>query len=211
MDFFVTARSIQDWADSLAARSTLPHVVRRLVASTATGITVIDFPAYESGQREGFDGIVDCASGNAWVPKGRSVWELSTEKDDRGQFKVSKANDDFNKRTEKTPREQQEQTVYVCLTPRGFNSKRDWAQKKDDDKNSFWRGIRAYDADDLEQWAEAAPAGVTAWFGRKIGARPHGVDDVAQHWSAISQAASCELLPSVFLAAREETVERVHQ
>lgn len=211
MDLFVTARLIRDWADRLDARSTLPHVVRRLVAATASGIAEIDFRAYESVQRPGFDGIVECTSGNAWVPAGRSVWELSTEKDDRGQFKVSKANEDFEKRTENTPRDEQERSFYVCLTPRKFNRKRDWAQEKRDDKNSFWRGIRAYDAVDLEQWVEAAPAGVRAWFGRQIGARPLGVDDVAQQWNAVSKAASRQLLPSVFLAGREKSVDRVQQ
>lgn len=211
MDLFVTARSIQDWADSLDARSTLPHVVRRLVVATVNDLSEIDFPAYESIQRPGFDGIVECTRGNAWVPAGRSVWELSTEKDDRGQFKVGKANEDFDKRTRMTPRDEQERSFYVCLTPRAFNRKRDWAQEKRDDKNSFWRGVRAYDAVDLEQWTEAAPAGVMAWFGRQIGTRPHGVDDVAQQWIAISKAATCELLPSVFLAGREKSVERVQQ
>lgn len=211
MDFFVTARSIQHWADSLDARSVLPQIVRRLVIATVGDISEIDFPAYESIQRPGFDGIVDCTGGNAWVPAGRSVWELSTEKDDRGQFKVAKANEDFDKRTVNTPRDEQERSFYVCLTPRTFNRKRDWAQEKRDNKNSFWREIRAYDTIDLEQWAEAAPAGVRAWFGRLIGTRPHGVDDVAQRWSAISKAASCELLPSVFLAGREKSVKRVQQ
>jgi hypothetical protein len=179
MDFFVTAGAIEAWAESLDARSALPHVVRRLVVATASGISEIDFPAYESVQRQGFDGIVNCTGGNAWVPTGRSVWELSAEKDKYGQFRVGKANHDFNKRTDRTSREHQEQTVYVCLTPRRFNGKRDWAQEKRDDKKSFWRGVRAYDAVDLEQWAEAAPPGVTVWFGRQIGTRPRGVDDVA--------------------------------
>jgi hypothetical protein len=206
MNLFVTAQSIRNWSDALDARSVLPHVVRRLVTATANAILEIDFPAYESVQRPGFDGIVECAGGTAWVPNGRSVWELSTETSVR-----SKANEDFEKRTKETPQDEQEGTFYVCLTSRRFNKKREWAQEKDDDENNFWLGVRAFDADDLEQWTESAPAGVGAWFGRQLGTRPSGVDDVAQHWSAVSKAATCALQPSVFLAGREQSVERIHQ
>lgn len=206
MVFFVNSRSIRDWSDSLEARSVLPHVVRRLVAATAGGIIEIDFPAYESVQRPGFDGIVECADGNAWVPTGRSVWELSTEKG-----VASKANDDFKKRSGETSQEDQERSFYICVTSRRFDKKRDWAKQKACDKTSFWKGIRAYDADDLEQWAESAPAGVSAWFGRQIHTRPHGVDDVAQYWAAISRATTRVLCPAVFLAGREKSVERIQQ
>ncbi|HET6881162.1 MAG TPA: hypothetical protein VFI31_13460, partial [Pirellulales bacterium] len=204
MDLFVTARAICDWADNFGAQAILPQVVRRLVLATATGIDRIDFPALESSQRRGFDGVVECAVGNAWVPTGRSVWELSTEKNVR-----RKAEGDFGKRTKETPLEEQERTVYIFLTPRHFSEKKNWAEQKA--AATSWRGVRAYDADDLEQWAEAAPPGINAWFGRQIGTRPRGVDDLAQFWSGISKAASCELLPAVFLAGREKSVERVRQ
>jgi hypothetical protein len=206
MDFFVTARSIRDWATKLDARATLPHIVRRLVTATATGIDEVDFPAHESIQRPGFDGVVECSSGNAWVPTGRSVWELSTDQDVPG-----KANNDFKKRTANTPRDEQEQCIYVCLTPRQFTNKNEWSQKKEKEGGVFWRGVRAYDADDLEQWTESAPAGITAWLGRQIGSRPQGVDDVAQRWSAIAKASASELLPAVFLAGRERSVQRIQE
>lgn len=204
MDLFVTARSICDWADNLGARATLPQVVRRLVLATATGIDRIDFPALDSSQRPGFDGVIECAAGNAWVPTGRSIWELSTQKD-----VLRKADGDFCKRTQETSREEQGRTVYIFLTPRRFSQKNDWGKQKA--IATSWREVRAYDADDLEQWAEAAPSGINAWFGRQIGTRPYGVDDVAQFWTGISKAASCELLPAVFLAGREKSVERVRQ
>lgn len=206
MDFFVKAHAIRDWSDKLDARSVLPHVVRRLVTSTTSELDELDFPAHESVQRPGFDGVVLCSSGNAWVPSGRSVWELSVDKDVKG-----KADGDFEKRTAETSKEEQERNFYVCLTSRRFNKKREWAQEKSGDKNSFWLGVRAFDADDLEQWVESSPAGLTAWFGRQIGVRPHGVDDVIQRWSAISKIESCELHPSVFLAGREKSVERIRQ
>ena len=202
MDSFVNATSIRKWAEKLDARGTLPQIIRRLVLGTVTDILAIDFPAFESIQRPGFDGTIECARGNTWVPNGRSVWELSTDKDARG-----KAEDDFSKRTEQMPREDQEKSIYVCVNPRRFNDKAIWAQEKA--KITSWRAVRAYDADDLEQWVESAPAGVAAWFGRQIGSRPVGVDDVAEYWTGVSKAASCELLPTVFLSGREQSIERI--
>lgn len=203
-DIFVTARSIADWANGINARAVLPHLVHRLIIATTGGITEIDFPSHESIQRPGFDGTVASSAGNPWVPVGRSNWELSTEKSVR-----KKADDDFKKRTSETSQEEQQQTTYVFLTPRKFTKKKSWAREKQG--ASSWLGVRAYDADDLEQWAVAAPAGVTAWFGRQLGTRPPGVDDVAERWNAISNAASCPLLPAVFLAGRERSVQRVQQ
>lgn len=104
MNYFVKAEDIRRWAERTEARSVLPHLLRRLVWGTADGITELDFPANESVLRSGFDGVVVCSTGNAWVPNGRSVWEVSVEKDVKG-----KADRAFQDRTRCTPREQREQ------------------------------------------------------------------------------------------------------
>ncbi len=204
MDLFVTAQSIRDWADTLDARSNLPHIVRRLVSATTGGVVEIDFPAHESTQRPGFDGVVECKVGNSWVPVGRSVWELSAE-----DGVSAKADRDFKKRTQKTPEAEQRRCFYIFLTPRRFNSKRIWAEQKTTEGQ--WLGIRAYDADDLEQWIEMAPPGLIAWCGRQIGSRPFGIDYIGQHWSSIANVGEYQLVPQVFLAGREKSVEKVEQ
>ena len=68
-----------------------------------------------------------------------------------------------------------ERSFFVFLTPRRFNQKAEWAAEQRKSPHCLWRGVRAYDADDLEQWVESAPAGIQAWLGRKIGLRPEGV------------------------------------
>src|SRR4051794_9313061 len=79
MSLFVNAKAIRDWAEEIPARAALPHLCRRLVLATIPNASRIDFPAYESVQRSDFDGRVTCDKGNAWVPSGDSVWELSIE------------------------------------------------------------------------------------------------------------------------------------
>jgi hypothetical protein len=199
MDYFVNARAIRRWAEQITARSTLPQVIRRLVQQTVKNVSRLDFPANESAQRTGFDGEIVCETGNASVPPGRSVWELGVNQDVKG-----KADDDFEKRTAETSAEIRRETAYVFLTPRHWEHKKEWAE----DHKGDWKEVRAYDADDLEQWLETAPS-VAAWFGRIIGSRPPGVDDIAARWDGLSQCATRPLLPSVFLAGRKETLDKV--
>ena len=74
MSYFVNSLLIRHWAETTAARTMLPHIIRQLVWATIgrQHIRKIDFPAYESGQRPGFDGEVSASDGNAWVPTGQS-------------------------------------------------------------------------------------------------------------------------------------------
>jgi hypothetical protein len=92
----ITARNIEEWAKEKDAQSALPHYVRRLMHS-AGGITSISVPAGDSIDRPGWDGELVSESGDAWVPKGQSFWELSCD-----ASSTSKANEDYAKRTKGT-------------------------------------------------------------------------------------------------------------
>ena len=195
------------WADTTESNSNLPHVLRRLIMATVKGITQIDFPAYEAGTRPGFDGVVVCSGeGHPWVPIERSVWEMGTDKSVK-----AKADRELGKRSEleNTPRDVQESSWFIFVTPRRFDKKGEWV--RENASVGYWRGIRALDANDLEHWAESAPPGVVAWLGRLIGSRPVGIDDVVARWDAIANSADHRLVPAVFLAGREQSVDRLRQ
>ncbi len=203
MNYFLNALAIRRWAERIDARAMLPQVIRRLAGATVKSITEIDFPAHESVQRAGFDGTIVCETGNAWVPSGRSVWELSVDNKTKG-----KADCDFQKRTVETPREVQETSTYIFATPRHWKHKDDWTA--DQVGKGLWKEVRAYDSDDLEQWFETA-APVAIWFGGLIGARPSGVDDLAARWNALSKSAMHELLPALFLKGHERSIEKLRE
>lgn len=204
MDYFVHALAIRRWADEREARFALPHVVRRLVLATVDGNPKVDFPAYESVHRAGYDGVVVCSNGNAWVPEGRSAWELGVNKDVK-----RKADREFLNRTREASSEEQKKTCFIFVTPRHWKNKKAWASEQKD--HGDWKDVRAYDSDDLEQWLETAPIGTIAWIGRRMGVRCDGVDDIESRWEAISKSATRDLLPSVFLAGRDQSLERVKQ
>jgi len=171
------------------------------------GISRIDFPAFEVGNRPGFDGVAECPHENhPWVPDGRSVWELGTDKGFR-----SKADRDLRKRSEfeNTSRDEQAVTSYVFVTPRRFDKKRFGI--KEHASTGKWRSIGVIDANDLKQWAETAPAGIRAGLGRVLGSRPLGVDDIVSRWEAMAPATEFRLAPEVCLAGHQQSVGRLRE
>jgi hypothetical protein len=203
MNPFIKALDVRRWADQIAARSTLPQICRRLIHATDRTVTGVDFPAHESVQRSSNDGLVVSETGNSWVPVGRSIWELGVRKDVKG-----KADEDYHKRTKEMSEAERLSTTYIALTARHWENKRQWVE--DLSKKAEWKEVRAYDADDLEQWLENAPA-VAAWFSRLVGTRPEDVDDVESRWNAIAESATKQLKPQVFLVSRDESVKHVNE
>ncbi len=74
----VTALDLDQWSDSLAAQTTLPILVRRLILATAS-VTEISMRAREGALLPGWDGLVRSDAADAHVPLGTSGWELGHE------------------------------------------------------------------------------------------------------------------------------------
>ena len=161
----ITAKQIADWADTSEARGELPRLIRKLLHATGT-ITQASIPAGDSVTQPGFDGEVFSETGNAWVPKGRSVWEMSCRND-----VAKKADQDYDKRVSQASSAEREKLVYVSVTARRWANKQNWLEEKV--AKGDWCDVRAYDADDLEQWLEESPA-VALEFGETLGLNGDG-------------------------------------
>jgi len=142
-------------------------------------------------------------TGNAFVPTGLSVWELSTEDDVR-----SKAEEDYEKRKQRPPCLDRSQTTFVFATPRKWLGKTKWCEEKN--AEDVWRKVRVLDSADLEEWLECAPA-VDAWLSRLLGNRPSGVEDIGEYWANLAALSSPSLRPEVFLLGRQKAVEQLTQ
>lgn len=169
----ITAMQIHQWADKSEAQGLLPVLVRRLINATSTpmeltirGADSVNFP--------GWDGTLNIVAGNAWVPLGQSRWEMGCSADVAG-----KARDDFRNRTEQTSREVAANCDFIFVSPRRWAGKQNWREKVAAIKH--WRGVRAYDADDLEAWLEAASS-VALWFGERLGLRGPGIESIGSYW-----------------------------
>lgn len=198
---WIDATDLNGWANRRDAQARLPQLLRRLIHATVQQIRRVGFPSGESVQMGGWDGIVDAPQGNAFVPDGYSVWELGVNRDIKG-----KADGDYEKRCRDSLGVVRSETTFVFITPRRWGGKDDWVKQKN--VEGIWDEVRAYDADDLEQWLELAPA-VQAWLAQLIGKWPEGVQDLSSFWDEWKNSTSPPMNPMLHLAGRGKEVEKI--
>ena len=198
----ITAKQIADWAATSEARGELPRLIRKLLHAAGT-LTQASMPAGDSITLPGLDGKFFNETGNAWVPKGLSVWEVSC----RGDV-TRKANEDYTNSLDENKKKvsptDRKKSVYVAVTTRKWSKKGDWLEEKN--KNGDWCEVRAYDADDLEQWLEESPA-IALEFGEILGLTGDGVESLSGYWSKWSTQCNPAITPSALLAGRTGTAE----
>lgn len=192
----ITAAQIARWAETTEARSSLPRLVRKLIHLVATPIQ-INFPAGDSISLSGWDGEIECESGNSWVPKGHSYWEVSCE-----NHPGEKATRDYTKRTNNTPDTIRSNKTLVIVTARKWPKKKEWIKEKI--KLGQWAKIIVHDAVDLEHWLEQNPA-VALDFADELGLSGPGVESLAKHWEDWSQQ-SKPLIEDKALFTDRETI-----
>ncbi len=195
------ALDLIQWADRIEAPDQFPRLIRRLIKRTVSPTPSVNFPADEQIRRPGFDGIVEAVQGNQYVPSGRSRWELGV-----GKTPKDKAEEDFKKRTLEIPSDDQKQTVFVFVTPRAWEGANDWAKKKA--KQSSWRDVAAYDANDLEQWLESA-TDIDLWFAQLTGRANQDIQDLDSYWLSVRSIAEHPLTESIFTVSREDEIASV--
>lgn len=198
---WIDATDLNQWANRRDAQARLPQLLRRLIHATVQQPRRVGFPSGESVQMGGWDGIVDAPEGNIFVPDGFSVWELGVN----GAVK-KKADDDYQKRCTNPLGVVPAETTFVFVTPRRWGGKDDWVREKNDE--GIWAEVRAYEADDLEQWLELAPA-VHAWLARLMGKWPEGAQDLSSFWDDWINSTSQPMNVQLHLAGREKEVEKI--
>src|SRR6266498_4087778 len=120
------AGTVERWAEErMEARSDLPRLLRRLVIQTNDQVTSVDMRAGRGTDLRGYDGRVEAVKATPLVPGGVSVWELGV-----GESPVSKANEDYEKRTEDSLGVDRAKTTFVFATARRWAGKTRWAEEK---------------------------------------------------------------------------------
>ena len=195
------ATDLHVWAGRRDAQAEMRRLVRRLVHATVARVTRAGFAAGEGVQLGGWDGIVACAEGTAFVPDGVSVWEFGVTSKVR-----AKADEDYDKRCADPRGVTPAETTYVFVTPRRWGAKDDWVEERR--AEGTWRDVRAYDADDLEEWLELAP-GVHVWLSARIGKHPDGAADLGGWWADWADATDPPLPAALVLAGRDTVEQRV--
>lgn len=197
----ITATQIVQWAETREAQGYLPELVRRLIHATGGHPRYVNFPAGDSISRRGWDGEVESESESPWVPKGKSFWEVSCEANP-----TKKANQVYKDRIRQTSANDRFTAAFVFVSARRWTTKKKWLQEKC--KKGEWQEVRAYDADDLEQWLEQSPA-VALWFGETLGLAGPGVESPERYWDVWSKQSDPPITPDVFFVDRENTREQL--
>lgn len=196
----ITTKQIADWAATGIAQRELPRLVRRLVHATAT-TTQIAMPGGDSTSLPGLDGELYSKDGNAWVPQGHSCWEASCRAD-----ATAKANQDFAKRVGELAEADRKARTYVAITARKWPQKAKWAAERRSE--GLWLDVRAYDADDLEQWIEQSPA-VALAFGEELGLNGPGVTSLGAYYTTWSVQCTPPISLAAALAGRDQQAQRI--
>lgn len=204
----ITASHIVDWANTKIkdTQTVLPRLVRRLCFDVET-TRQLSFPAGDSTYVPGWDGILFSERGNAWIPVGASRWEIGCD-----QSVTTKANEDYQKRLAQTNVEERSAATFVFVTPRRWTKKSHWIAEQR--TKSEWADVRAYDADDLEQWLEQTPA-VALQFAAELGLSGWGVESLSRYWQLWSQQCSPAITPDALFmdrtAARDSLMKKIRE
>lgn len=203
LETLVKAIDLIQWANHLDARGRLPLLLRKLIHATTDSVQRIGFPAEEGIQTPGYDGMLIVEQGNAFIPDGCSVWEMGANIDIKG-----KADGDYEKRLKEPLDVDPSITTFIFVTPRRWSNKSDWIEERK--KDGFWRDVRVYDADDLEQWLELAPS-VHIWISILLGKHPKTAEDISTFWENWSHATRPSLNPQILTVGRENIIDRVEE
>jgi hypothetical protein len=198
---WINSTDLQNWSQTRDCQGYLSFVIRQLIRATISNIKSISFPAGDSIVYSGWDGILESLEETEYIPKGLSVWEIGTNQDIK-----KKAEKDYQKRKQDTLGLNPSATVYIFVTPRIWAQKEKWVDEKK--KEKFWRDVRVYDARDLEEWLEQAPA-VGAWLARHIGKYPENVLSLEDWWEEWSKITNPPLIPELVLGGRKDEIDKI--
>ena len=192
----IRAAQIERWSEDIASRHKLPVLMRKLVHAVGEGLEHVDFPGYDNAERHGWDGLVEAAVATPWVPQGKSRWELSTREDIR-----RKADEDYANRMRAIPKaEERAGYTFIFVTARNWPGKDQWVKKKT--ALGHWREVRAYDASDLEQWAEHS-ATAQIWLAELLNIPVEGFRSLERCWQKWSEVTMPRLSMKLFDPAVE--------
>lgn len=195
---YADRNSLAVWARTREAQSELPRLVRRLILETCQGLVELGMPAGDGVAAGGWDGSVRATAGNAWVPEGLSVWELSVE-----ASPGTKADADYIKRLDTPDGSSTSECTYIELIVRPWAKRFDWARVRRAENK--WKDVRAYGLDDVEAWLEAAPITWT-WYSERLGLSPYGMRSAETWWDAWAGGTSPPFDAKLVLAGRDDAV-----
>lgn len=198
---WISAHNLQQWSESLTARTAFPGLIADLITASAPDITAFRFPNREKGQVRGFDGVLEATGVPPYVPDGSSIWEFGVTGD-----VVEKADGDFAKRTNDVNAAVRAKTTFVFATPTTWDRPRKKIQDWLNEKRALgqWKGVECLDGVSLEHWLDMHPAVASRYARYELGLAPStGAYSSNDFWEEFSTRFAPTLTEEVLLAGRE--------
>ena len=108
----ITRNDIENWVERNDSKGFFPNLISKLIRATTLPSTQIDFPSGSTVSVGGWDGVVICHAKTAYVPMGKTLWELGTKKNPKAQ-----AEENYVKRTKDSLGHDISKSTFVFVKP----------------------------------------------------------------------------------------------
>lgn len=206
---WITALNLEQWADTLQARTAFPGLVADLIRASATKISSIRFPNGDKGQVRGFDGELEAEGVAPYVPEETSIWEFGVT-----EGAAAKANGDYDKRTAQVDEAKRKDATFVFVSPRTWDNPKeklaDWVDAKR--KRGEWKDVLYIDGSMVEDWLALCPAVAARYARNMLTTLPAtGVRSTDEFWNEFSSRFAPALVEQVVLAGRQSQADTLIQ
>lgn len=145
----INREDLRSYAIDPGNKTHLPKLISDLVQSSVQ-FEKCYFPSREGVQLPGYDGeVVALESYLHFVPEGKSVWEIGTDKRTKTKIKT-----DFEKRVKKTKLDNPSDYSFVLVTPLRASKEQELIDDLNAISNGVFKEVRVLFAEDLLQWLE---------------------------------------------------------
>jgi len=206
---WITDEDLRTWSRRTDARELFIDLVGDLIRATVSDVRKFRFPGQSAGTLRGFDGDLETTEAVSRVPFGHSKWEFGTTPTGK-----SKAQDDYDKRTSKTPTEVMSQNAFVMVNLHSWDTPREtlatWLAEREAEKK--WREVHFIDGTALVHWLDEKPA-VAARYARNIleKAPRNGALSTDEFWERYSGSFKPAISERLLLCGREREAEQLLQ
>ena len=199
---WITAQDLVAWGATRDGQAHLSELVGRLILATVGPGAKLRFPAGDSVQFAGWDGVCTAAIGAGHVPTGVSVWEFTVQRTGIG----GKASRDLGKRSKGPTGVDRADTTFLFVTLQRMPNKDVWT--KGERAQGVWKDVVAIDSDELVHWIDLCP-GVAEWLAKRVGKRPGGLRTIGDAFDEWSLATAPPLSADLLTADRDEEATAV--
>lgn len=198
---WINSNDIKNWADTRGGQEKLPLLIRKLIIASCKDISLINFPSGNDISLGGWDGMLESDDKTYFIPKGKSCWELGSDK-----VVKSKAESDYIKRTTDKNINFKNRITFIFVTPRVWQKSDDWVKEKKREK--VWRDVKVITVEQLTQLINDNPS-VSSWLALEIGKFTLGVQSPENFWKVWSESPNWKLPPELLVGSRENQKQKI--